>query len=399
MTHRSISALILSTTLSLESAPEVSVEHMQVFPEFLKKGEFQGNAGTAFNFQENKDASDSGLAWAYLQAGYDSSPIYGFSGGIKGLGVAKLWENHPGDFSADFVDEAVLQQLYLDYEDEVHHWGGFVGRRAFSGSPVLDGDYQQGINLSAGKDSGYQVSFSLINRWIEYAEYDYDADGISGWQDVSDASPDAADIHFALQGSLPISEVFTVAPFLNYQEGLIASYGSSFDTSLPAPMFSEDATWETNLILAYYDNLISSSIEPDYGSVLSGLIHTGIETEQYSFGAGIFYVSDNNIDINAGVFTAFDPLQEDDLYPFNDENDLLLFYLDGSVTFGDFTLNPAFGFGKNYALESDSLELDLLFTYDLPGGFSLEGFFVAVDFSNHPIPDYNVYGALIDYSF
>jgi hypothetical protein len=63
-----------------------------------------------------------------------------------GLGIVDLWGQQPGDFEQVFTVPTDLREFYLDFASGAR--SATLGRRAFPGNPVLDGDSQQGLGLS-----------------------------------------------------------------------------------------------------------------------------------------------------------------------------------------------------------------------------------------------------------
>ncbi|MBC2604084.1 hypothetical protein [Puniceicoccus vermicola] len=369
--------------------------------EFLRRGQLEGQIGIGANQRiYNNEAGDGpGLSWGYLQTRYVTPTYNGLSAGGAFLAVGEVWEDHTGDFDSVFTEPFDIEELYLEFLNDDQTLGAHIGRKTMPSNPGLDGDYQQGLNLHAGTESGYSLDFSIIDRWIRYSTYNYDLHGITGWDDVDAVNSAAGELFFAAVIDLPFSSHFTLSPYFNYQEDVMAYYGTTFTSSIPTENLAAQSHWDTQLILAIYDNQVPTSIEPDYEDAWGGLLYTGLAFERYSLGGGVYWISDNTIDTGAGAFHIFDPLKEDNLYPYNNQNDFELYYLKGSATFGDLTINPAIGIGRNHAIESDSIEIDVLFNYDLPGNFQLEGYFVYVDFEKDIFPSYFLGGATIGYNF
>lgn len=366
---------------------------------FLAEGTVRGQTGVGANVENDRNGPNPGLSWAYLEAGYATPFWNGFSAGAGFLAVGELWENHPGDYSDVFTEPFNLQELYLEYRNDNQTLWAFAGRKTMPYNPGLDGDYHQGINLHAGTENGYSLDLSAFDRWIKYSTYNYDLHGVTGWDDVDEAYPGAAEVFFAAVAQVPLGENFKISPYLNYQQDVMLYYGATFDSSIPTDGIAKESSWQSQLILALYDNLVSASIEPEYEDAWGGLFHTGLVLENYAVGGGIYWISDDTIDTGAGAFHIFDPLKEDNLYPLNDQNDFILFYLNGSATFGNLTIEPALGIGHNSAVDSDSLEINLLFDYQLPGNFELAGYVVYVEFEKSDLPNYSIVGATIGYNF
>tara|TARA_R100000027_G_scaffold67263_1_gene65297 strand:+ start:23398 stop:24636 length:1239 start_codon:yes stop_codon:yes gene_type:complete len=369
------------------------------FSEVFAEGKLEGQIGVGINAEDNQNLNNSGFSWGYIEAKYTTATWNGLKAGGSFLGVTKIWENHSGDYSSVFTEDLDLQELFLDYRNEEETLGALIGRATMPSNPGLDGDYQQGVNLHAGSAAGYSIDLSVINRWIKYSTYNYDRHGITGWDDIDAVNGDAGELFFASVVQIPVGENFSVSPYLNYQDDVMIYYGATFNASVPTDSLAEKSYWETNLILAIYDNQVPKAIEPDYEDARGGLLYTGLAFEEYTLGGGIYWISDDTINTGAGAFNIFDPLKQDDLYPYNDENDMLLFYLKASAQWGNLTVYPAVGIGRNYAVDSDSLELDLLLRYDLPGNFVLEGYLIYVEFEDSTLANYSIGGATIGYNF
>jgi len=387
------------SSLTFAADSQEDPNSIKTFSDFLAQGTASGQVGVGANYRINDNASDPGLSWGYVQASYITPDWNGFTAGGGFLGVGEIWENHSGDFSSVFQEPFDVQQLFLEYQNEPKTIGAALGRKSMAVNPGQDGDYQQGVNFQASTPEGFSLTLTAINRWIKYSTYNYDTHGITGWEDVSDVYPEAGEVYFSATADIPIGSQVSLSPYFNYQENVMAFYGATFDSSIPVNSIAEGSLWETSLILSIYDNQVSASIQPEYEDAWGGLFETGLDLGNYGLAIGTYWISDDTIDTGAGAFNIFDPLKEDDLYPFNDQNDFQLYYAKGRVVLGDLTLYPAIGIGRNYALESDSLELDLLFEYQLPGNFELEGYLVYVDFERDVLPNFLVGGFTLGYGF
>ena len=355
-----------------------------------------GTVGAAVNTTLNRYEPDAGLAWGLVEATATTPRWHGLGVGATGLGVVDLWSEQSGDFEQVFTVPTDLQELYIDLDSGARHYSATLGRRAFPGNPVLDGDSQQGLGLSLPLKSGATVHVAALNRWIKYSETGYQARGITGWQGVDQVNDAAGDVFVAAQiADLPIGRRFKVSPFIDWQQGVMAVVGSTFDLSLARGK----RRWDSELIMAYHHNLVPRQIRPDYGDVWSARLHTGLVGERFSAGGGVYWLGNDRIDLTAGLFGTFDPLVEDNLYPLNDRNNAYLLYLNGSAKLGRLTLNPAIGVGRNNAVHADSLEIDLLFDLPITKRLSLGGYAVYVDFSKAVKLNYMKFGTALSLSF
>lgn len=381
-----------------ESPPDTGF--FQDISDFLARGDGGGSVGAAVNYQNNRNAlPNPGLAWGYLSANYLTPDWNGLTFGARALGVSQIWENNPGDYETDFTDDWIVRNLYLSYEFNDSSSSVMAGRNAYSGNPILDGDSQEGAGITIAESETITFWGAAFHRWVNNASVKYDADGISGWTGVSDANADAGEIFLTGRIDAQIGDQLLLSPFAGWQENVLAVYGIHGIHTLPLSNDRKSASWQSELILTYYDNQTPSSINADYGNLWVGRLHTGYESASWSAGAGFYWLGDNALDTTAGLFNAFDPLKEDDLYPLNDQNDAYLFYLNGSLTLGSFVLEPAIGLGRNDAVAADSLEINFLFTWDLPGNFEAAGYLVHVDFTKDVLPNYTVGGVSLAYDF
>jgi hypothetical protein len=367
-------------------------------------GEFSGKVGAAVNTTLDQNRPDAGLAWGFFEATATTPRWHGLGVAATGLGIVDLWSQQPGDFEQVFTVPTDLREFYLGFDSGANQLTATLGRRAFPGNPVLDGDSQQGIGLSlplnGSQKGGATVHVAVLNRWIKYSETGYQARGITGWRGVDKANDGAASVFFAAQvADLAIGRRFKVSPFVDWQQGVMAVVGSTLDLSLDLPPARGKRRWDNELILAYHHNLVPSQVAPGYGDVWSARLHTGLVGEQFSAGGGLYWLGNGRIDLTAGLFGTFDPLVEDDLYPLNDLNHSYLFYLNGSAKLGRLTLSPAIGIGRNQAVDADSLEIDLLFDLPLSKHLSLSGYVVHVDFSVPVEYNYYKFGTALSLSF
>lgn len=379
--------------------------------QLTEDGRISGAVGAAVNYLADDTGPDHGLAWGFAQASAVSTSWRGFSVEGTALGVTDLWQQSGGDFDKVFRQPVDLRELFVQWRAPSSGCGVTIGRRAFPANPALDGDSQQGAGMTFTFPIGTSLDLTVLNRWIKYSTTNYDAWGITGWRNVNAVHPQAGDAFLAVSASLPLGPVVTISPFLNYQEAVLSVYGATVDLTLPVsalPFATSNSTpfdgsrnryWKTELILAYYQNHFPLPIAPDYQDVWSGRIHSGIEHEDFTAGLGIFWIGDGLLDTGAGLFANFDPLQEDDLYPFNDQNHAHLFYIDSSAKLGKLTVQTALGIGRNDAISRDSVELDLFFSYPLSKRAVLAGYLVRVDFSGDEPPNYTKIGTSIRYAF
>lgn len=387
-----------SAVESSKSADGPVVGILESASDFLNRGEVSGSVGAAVWYQDNHFGPNPGLSWGYLDISYRTPDWNGLALGAAALGVSRIWENGADDFDNVFREPWDLRDFYLSYQSEKQRVSALVGRKLFPTNPVLDGDSQQGVGIELSDDRGSGLWLAAFNRWEDHSTPNYDADGITGWEDVSAANDSAGEVYLAAMGNGVIGG-FTGSPFLSWQDDVLGVYGVQAEYGHPLEGPGPNAQWASELIVAYYDNLAPASVEPDYEDLWVGRIHTGYESDTWSAGAGFFWMGDGRVNTEAGLFTTFDPLKDDDLDPFNDQNNTYLFYLNATVQIDSLTLQPAIGYGRNRAEEADVLEIDFLFSWDLPGDFVFEGYLVHSDFGPEVLPSYTESGVSLAYEF
>ncbi|MEA1927993.1 MAG: hypothetical protein U9N73_07280, partial [Candidatus Auribacterota bacterium] len=261
----------------------------------------------------------------------------------------------------------------------------------------MDGDSHLGIGLTFTPVENANIYFSVINKWINDDRTAFNAKGISGWDDVNKANDDAGDVFFALMGDLKPIDKLNILPYFEYLESVMAVGGCEVIYEIP---ISEEFTGDINGIYAYHANQVPRSLEPDYEDVQSGLIHLGIDRGFISFGGGLYWISDDRGKITAGIFDTFDPLEEDDYYPYNDLNHVVLYYVDASLDLEPVRVEAAFGAGKDRAQDVDTQEFDLWIYWDILPSLELGGYLTWNDFSGDGAdPDYIQSGSSLTFKF
>lgn len=216
---------------------------------------------------------------------------------------------------------------------------------------------------------------------------------------MTDANPEAGEVYLAGRIDWEIGDL-TASPFLSWQENVLGAYGLRASYDLPLQRSGKKTeSWFSEWIVCYYDNQVPRSVEPDYEDLWVTRIFTGYRGEVWSLGGGLFWMGNGVNDTKAGLFDSFDPLKEDNLDPFNEQNHTYLFYLKSGIDFGRLKLEPAVGAGRNFALEADTFEFDFFFSYELSAAFRLEGYAVYTDYQTDELPSYTVVGASLAYAF
>jgi len=379
------------------SAPETKTAPDRVL-EFVLEGELSGRFGTALNSTDYRadGVPTSGLAWGLLDLEYLTPALYGFRAGTWLVGVQEIWQNHAGDYDDVFLHEFDLRELNLRYELSGAEASLILGRYGFRQPPSMLGDSLQGLGFECVDLAGVGVSAMVLNRWIHYDRTDFDARGITGWEDVGDANDRAGDIFLSLMLDWAPVEELTLSPYLLYQDNVMGVLGAQ-----AAGAIALNESWGLNFtgIYAFHGNMVPKALEPDYEDVQELLLHAGATWEMLSLGLGWYWLSDDRGDIKAGVFDSFDPMKEDDYYPFDDTNHASLFYLDAGVCLEPVSLAVLWGAGKNRAYDVRTRELNVWAYWDILKSVELGAYFIWTDYDGGLISDYTRFGTSLTLNF
>ncbi len=378
-------------------APEAKTAPDRVL-EFVLDGELSGRFGAAFNSTDYRadHVPTAGLAWGLLDLEYLTPALYGFRAGTWLVGVQEIWQNHALDYDDVFIHELDLREINLRYELPESSGDLILGRREFKEPPSMGGDSHQGLGFETPDLAGVGVSAAVVNRWIHYDRTDFDARGITGWEDVGDANDRAGDIFMSLMVDWAPVEELILSPYLLYQDNVMGVLGAQ-----AASAIALDESWGLDFtgIYAFHGNMVPEALEPDYEDVQELLLHAGAAWEMLSLGLGWYWLSDDRGDITAGVFDSFDPLQEDDYYPFDDTNHASLFYLDAGVCLEPVTLEVLWGAGKNRAYDVRTRELNIWAYWDILASVELGAYFIWTDYDGGLISDYTRFGTSLTLNF
>jgi hypothetical protein len=355
---------------------------------FIANGELSGNIGAAFNLRDyhSRGPKDQGLAWGLMDLKYRTPELYGFKAGTWLVGAQKLWQQEQGYYDKIFTQDFDFREIYLEYTTpgEIGTIAG--GRKKYKKNPSMDGDSHLGVGLSLTPIENATIYFSAINKWINNDRTDFNAKGISGWIDVSEVNDDAGDIFFALMGDLEPVNNLNILPYFEYLQDVMAVGGCEVIYEFP---IAEKFIGVINGIYAYHANQVPRSIKPEYEDVQSALFHLGVASDFFSLGGGIYWLSDDQGNIMAGIFDTFDPLEKDTYYPFYDQNHAALYYIDATICFEPITVEAAFGMGKNWAHDVVTREFDLWIYWDILPSLELGGYLTWNDFSgDEALPDF-----------
>lgn len=366
--------------------------------DFLCKGDVDAKVGVAANYKSlrNTDEPKPGLSWALAELGYSSPELLGFSAGIHAVLVNELWQNNAGDYSSTFTDDLDIRDLYLQFTIPDTQSTIAAGRRKISKTPVMRGDSHQGVELIIHDIPYTTVSLGVLNRWIKHSTTYFDALGITGWRDVDDVNEDAEEIFYSAMATIHIPNGPSFAPFINHQQNVMTVMGASAS----APLLTTDAfTWSVNATGAYYANDYPETLEPEYEDVQEYLLHTSISKGNNHIGFGWWGISDNVGGTGRGMFTSFDPMEEDDLMPYDDQNNASEFYIDGHVEQAPFSIDLVLAYGKNKDLDSYSHEIDFFIFYDITPHMQLGCYVAWADYDTDLLPSYTQMGSSLTLNF
>ncbi len=375
-----------------------SAEQENPVVHFFQKGELAGQVGVAYNYLNNSEypLPDVGAMWGLVELSYTTPSVYGVKTGGGVVGAAKIYEHHNDDFQTIFTENPDLKTLFLSYDFVETPNTLTAGRTQFQLSPATRGESHQGLQFVTDSTKPISFSASVINRWIHHSSTSFDADGITGWEDVSDINVQAASEFYSATLLVNLQDAFIAMPFVNHQDEVMTVYGAQLDYNHPL-----NEQWKLSLegIFAVYANNVPESIHPDYSDVGSVRLHTAVSHNKNNIGVGWYYLSDDKGDINSGVFSAFDPLKEDDLFPYGDLNNCAVLYVDSHFESGAFSTNIAFGYGQNKAIDAYSQELDVWLYYSITEHLQLGGYLIVVNSDTKGLLDYNRMGTSLTYSF
>lgn len=389
--------LFCSIFLSLASTGQSELSDSPVY-DFLRKGDVDAKVGFAVNYKSLRDSDDPkpGLAWSLAELGYTSPELLGFSAGIHAVMVDEMWQNHPGNYGDTFADDLDIRDIYLQFSLPNTQSAILAGRKKMTKTPVMRGDSHQGAEMIIRDIPFTTLSLGVLNRWIKHSTTFFDALGITGWRDVDDVNEHASDIFYTAMGTISIPSGPSLAPFINHQQDVMTVYGCSAFV----PLLTTDAfSWSVDAIGAYYANEFSEALQPDYEDVQEYLLHTSISKGNNYIGFGWWAVSDNVGGTGQGMFSSFDPMEEDDLMPYDDQNNASEFYIDGHAERAPFSVDFVIAYGKNKNLDSYSREIDCFIYYDITPHMQLGVYVAWADYETAIIPSYTQMGSSLTLNF
>ncbi|NCD33455.1 MAG: hypothetical protein EOL87_08585 [Spartobacteria bacterium] len=374
-------------------------EGRDVFDSFIRDGKYSGSVGVAANLIEMKDSGQSGagLMWGFVDMKYETPEIYGLKLGVWWLGAKNIWENHAGDYDSVFKQESDLRNLYGTWTAPETKTSLQAGRFKMKPSPVLDGCAHQAVQLAVEDLELVQVYIGAANRWINNSRTDMEAKGISGWDDISVGGQDAGDE--VVNGLLVFSPAkgLSIAPYVTHQTDLMTVLGCSADYSYD---ISSESSVDFQGIYARYGNNVPESVAPDYDDcVHSWLLHVAWNYDIYTVGAGTFGLSDNKGEVSIGIFDTFDPMTEDSSIIYDANNHASLYYVDASIDLNRVEITAAYGYGDNQAIDCQSNEIDMNFTFHLTTSVALEAYLAWNNYSDGKVADYTQMGTSLTYRF
>lgn len=402
-----LAAALCSVAYSADAPPESPPSVLQAIEKALADGNSSVKTGVSAFFEDQNSAANKGFVFGFIQGDYQTKNYDGLSAGAGFVFAPEIWEDKSGDYDSKFSAPAKVRRLYLRYDftdwDNTYLAGGRVG---LADSPITHGDAGDGLTGSVGGPLPFTFTGTAITRWVHHAKASWDGH-ISGTEQVKNFYPDAGDVFLNANVEIPVRSGFTVTPSVAYQQHVLAVYAATAELVVPVETFGEGVRWRTEVIGAFHENEATSSVTEanDFDShASSGRIFTGLESNQGSIGVGAYALSDDKLNLDPGAFSHFDPLNDDDLFPFNDENDAQLFYTKGTYSLGSLDLEAHFGAGRNSSrdVSSDSYEVDLTAVYHFSKKLSLKIEYSTVQFENQDVRDggdYQKGGGMLRYTF
>jgi hypothetical protein len=366
---------------------------------FIMQGEFHGQFGVATHYEDSGDHhnfTNNGSCWGLVELQYTTPALYGFRAGTWLVGAHEIWEDHSGNYQIHFTEDSSLRNLFVEYAPSFSLSTVTVGRAGFVNNPTMNGDAHQGAALHFNDIPHLNLQACAISRWVHHATTLFTADGIDEWQEVDDVYDEAGGVFVGGAANITWGDQLLVSPFISWQDKIMTVYGCSLAVS---NRLNEEWSWGVNGTYALYENHAPTELFPDYEDVQSWLLHGAMAWREGSFGLGWYGVSDDQGNLTASMFNTFDPMQDGNLFPLNDENDASLFYADANWTYQSFRLKTLLGIGKNHAVDSRATEFDLWLYYNVTPSLLLSGYLVRTDYSNDDIADYTKTGASVTYVF
>jgi hypothetical protein len=384
-----------------------SSSFLQPLEKALAEGSASVKTGISAFFENQDSAQNKGFIFGFVQGDYQTRTYDGFSIGGGFVFAPEIWEENSGDYDSKFSSPAKVRRLFLRYDatdwKNTYLVGGRIG---LADSPITHGDAGDGVTASLQGPLPVTLTGTAITRWTHHAKASWDGH-ISSTEQVKDFYPEAGDVFLNVNLEVPLGSRVTVTPSIAYQEHVLAVYATTAELVLPLEAVGKGVRWKTEVVGAFHENEAIPSVTAanDYDShASSGRFFTALENDRASLGVGVYALSDDKLKLDPGAFSHFDPLDDDDLFPFNDENDAQLFYTKATYTLGALDLSAHFGAGRNSsaAVRSDSYEIDLQATYHFSKHLMLEAKYSTVQFENQEVRDggdYHKARGMLRYTF
>ncbi|MDD2237586.1 MAG: hypothetical protein PHG65_10310, partial [Kiritimatiellae bacterium] len=320
----------------------------------------------------------------------------GLQFGAWWLAAKKIWQNHPNDYDAIYSKDSDLRELYAKWNTPFTKSSIQAGRFGMT-MTALDGNSHQGVQVMNEDIPHLVLRAAVIDRWINNDRVDMFYKGITGWVDANDVREGSGREYWLGSAAFDWNEQAGITPFIGYQEEVMAMYGA--DLYVVHKLDGGRAVG-VDATMVVYGNETPREVQPDYEDVFSWLVHGYVNLNtNLMLGLGWYGVSDDRGDIAAGLFDTFDPLEEDDTIPYNDQNNAQLYYTDAAWNFDPFDLTLAYGYGVNDAIDVKSHEVDAVLTVDLTKSLQAKAYASYNTYSGDEVSDFTKMGLSLIYSY
>lgn len=385
---------VMAVSVRAEELPQA----VDVVADYFQAGDFSLQAGVAASMLEYSDSDEScpGYVFGLLQMKYATPERGGLLFGAWWLAAKDIAENHPGDYDAVYEQDSDLRELYAKWNTPFTKSSIQAGRFGID-MTALDGNSHQGIEVINEDIPHMTLRAAVIDRWINNDRVDMYYKGITGWVDVDDVAEKAGNEFWLGSAAFDWNEAAGITPFIGYQKDVMTLYGADMYVS---HALDDERSVGLEGTVAMYGNEMPREEQPDYEDVYSWLIHAYAQlNEKVTMGLGWYGVSNDRGDISAGIFDTFDPLEEDGTIPYDDRNNAQLYYADAQLSYAQVSLELAYGYGVNDAIDVNSHEVDALLTVDITDSLQAAAFAAYNHYSGDEVPNYTKTGLSLIYSY
>lgn len=366
-------SFVVSTVLLASSVYASSID------EAFKNGTVESSIALFANKVDYKkgDEKDTSYGNGHLRIAYTTDSFEGFNLGIEAKGNIKLGEKNKGDREADFANNALFTQAYLQYGLE-DVFSVKAGR--FEADNEWLKDYQQGViaEISAISDTVVALGYSNKMAASDHSESSY-------FEKVGKKG-----VYF-LEAENKSIESLAIKPYFYSIKNMTNFYGLKL--ALDTDFLAASAHYAKS-------NTDSKYLDKETGEQIKNgkLLHLEASAKVEDFTASLGYVK---TDKEGGV-AAMDSYGES-TSPFEDGNkifeaDAKTTYAKAEYSIAGFDLAAVYGVTK-YAKEKEK-ELNLGASYGFTDNLSAELMFVNVKNKNDQADsNYNKYLAKVEYSF